>query len=209
MPEEKNDPNRPVQAQSELKKMQQRLVDETVDESFPASDPPAWTTTGSKSVAAKSDARAGESEPQGGAGGAAKESDGGLKASVHGLAEQATHLAQGARRTGERYLEEARRHWPEVERYYEEGRRAVAKPVEAYPLAAIILAALVGYGLGWLVSARSRAGHSPGRNFPAYGRRPQRETPGRFTPEDRMRAQRNFRTAGSEASASRSAPSSY
>jgi hypothetical protein len=32
---------------------EQYAVDDTVDDSFPASDPPAWTTTGSKSVAAK------------------------------------------------------------------------------------------------------------------------------------------------------------
>jgi hypothetical protein len=39
--------------QPEKKREAQYAVDDTVDDSFPASDPPAWTTTGSKSVAAK------------------------------------------------------------------------------------------------------------------------------------------------------------
>ncbi|HEY8380637.1 MAG TPA: hypothetical protein VIL09_00665 [Microvirga sp.] len=38
---------------SDLARMQQRLVDDTVEDTFPASDPPSWTTTGSASVAAQ------------------------------------------------------------------------------------------------------------------------------------------------------------
>lgn len=38
---------------SDLARMQQRLIDDTVEDTFPASDPPAWTTTGSASVAAQ------------------------------------------------------------------------------------------------------------------------------------------------------------
>ena len=56
MPEEKIDQNRAAHSDSELHKMQQRLVDDTVDDSLPASDPPALTTTGAKSAAAKREA---------------------------------------------------------------------------------------------------------------------------------------------------------
>ena len=48
MPDEKIDRKRPVDAENEPKPIQQRHVDDTVDDSFPASDPPAWTTSASK-----------------------------------------------------------------------------------------------------------------------------------------------------------------
>ena len=41
MAEKDIDQKRPVEARAEPKQAQQRLIDETVDESFPASDPPA------------------------------------------------------------------------------------------------------------------------------------------------------------------------
>lgn len=195
MPDEKIDQKRPAQAESELKKMQQRLVDETVDESFPASDPPAWTTTGAKSVAARTESGStGErrSDPRRGSG------------PLRGVTEQAGHLAEGARRAGERYLEEARRRLPEAERYYREGRRVVARPVETYPLTAVILAAVVGYGLGWLVHGRPTYGTS-GRGAPTYGRRP--GTPNRRPNRGREDAERT--SAGREAGAASSAPSSF
>ncbi len=50
---DKNAPKRPKVAETEPKKAQQEAVDDTVDDSFPASDPPAWTTAGAKSVAAR------------------------------------------------------------------------------------------------------------------------------------------------------------
>jgi len=53
MPDKKNAPKRPKDAETEPQKAQQEPVDDTVDDSFPASDPPAWTTTGAKSVAAR------------------------------------------------------------------------------------------------------------------------------------------------------------
>ena len=53
MPDKKIAQRRRKNAQAEPKKAQQKAVDDTVDDSFPASDPPAWTTTGAKSVAAR------------------------------------------------------------------------------------------------------------------------------------------------------------
>ena len=55
MPDEKIAQKRPTSAETEPKKAQQEAIDDAVDDSFPASGPPAWTTTGAKSVAARSE----------------------------------------------------------------------------------------------------------------------------------------------------------
>ena len=195
MPDEKIDQKRPVQAESELKKMQQRLVDDTVDDSFPASDPPAWTSGGSKSVAARSETDGDEGNRDETGEGRARQ-----------LAEQALHVAQSALRTGERYLEEARRHWPQAERYYRQGRESLARPVETYPLAAVFLAAAAGYGLALLIHGRSRSPQPVRRNVPAYGRRPR---PGPFWDDEAPQGNPDPRGARRQAMAASSAPSSY
>src|SRR5919112_3625324 len=135
MPDEKIDQKRPAHAENELKKMQQRLVDDTVDDSFPASDPPAWTTSGQKSVAAKCDPDdASESKA------ADQSGSQGIREGVQRVAEGATRLAEDAYRTGERYLEEGRRRFPEAERYVRQGREAVRGRVHESPFAAMLLA---------------------------------------------------------------------
>ncbi len=150
MPDEKIDEKRPAHADSELRKMQQRLVDDTVDDSFPASDPPAWTTTGSKSVAAKLDAddAAAPVEPipdqrQQSAG------------AVRRVLKQASGLAQGAYRHSGEYVEEVRHRFSDAERYSRQSAQAVARPVQQYPLLALLTAAAVGYGLAWLIHSRT------------------------------------------------------
>lgn len=166
MPDEKIDQKRPAQAESELKKMQQRLVDDTVDDSFPASDPPAWTTSGPKSVAARSDPDAKAKAPTADQAGAQ-----GVREGVQRVAEGATQLAEDVYRTGERYIEEGRRRFPEAERYVRQGREAVRGQVHESPFAAMLVAGVVGYVLALLIHGRS--GSRPERRtVPPYGRRP-------------------------------------
>jgi pyruvate/2-oxoglutarate dehydrogenase complex dihydrolipoamide acyltransferase (E2) component len=157
MPDEKIDQKRPPHADSDLRKMQQRLVDDTVDDSFPASDPPAWTTTGAKSVAAKLDA---DSAP-------APQDDTGHHATggtARRVMDQATDLAREAYRHAGEYLEQGRGAGP----YVRQAGQAFARPVQAYPVAALIAAGAVGYGLAWLIhrgTGRSTSSRPRGRGY--------------------------------------------
>ena len=153
--------NRTQGAESDLKKMQQRLVDGTLEDSFPASDPPAWTTTGAKSVAGRCD----EEHQQ------ASSSTDDLytqaRQTAGQIAGQAAGLAQEVYRRGEQYLEAGRRRLPEAERYYREGREAVSRSVGEYPVAALLVAGAVGYGIAWLVYGRSTHSDWDGRRMRA------------------------------------------
>lgn len=166
MPNETIDQKRPVHAENELKKMQQRLVDDTVDDSSPASDPPAGTTSGPKSVAAKSDPDEPTQNSSRGETGTAGPQD-----PVHRVVDGASRLAQDAYRTGKRYIEEGRRCYPEAERYYQQGRQTILREVQESPLAAVLVAGLVGYVLALLIHGRSG---TPVRrsDAPPFGRRP-------------------------------------
>jgi ElaB/YqjD/DUF883 family membrane-anchored ribosome-binding protein len=141
MPDEKIDEKRPAHAENELRKMQQRLVDDTVDDSFPASDPPAWTTTGSKSVAAKHETD--------------ERSEGPKDSTLRQVMDQATGIAEGAYRRSGEYLQQTRRRFSEAERYSRQGTKAIARPIQQYPVAALLVAAAAGYGLAWLIYGRT------------------------------------------------------
>src|SRR5689334_5091746 len=148
MPDEKIDQRRPAHAESELKKMQQRLIDDTVDDSFPASDPPAWTTGGAKSVAATTDS---DRTPD-------DINDTGIGLSdFQDAASRISKMAEQAYEAGLRYARVAQERYPEAGRYVQQGRRAVSQPVENYPLAALVLAGAVGFGLAWFVYGRDHS----------------------------------------------------
>jgi ElaB/YqjD/DUF883 family membrane-anchored ribosome-binding protein len=146
MADEKIDQKRPAHAESELKKMQQRLVDDTIDDSFPASDPPAWTTTGAKSVAARCDADADDVATE-----ALQDIRGLAKETIGRVADQASTIAQDAYRHGERLVQESRRRFPEAKRYYLAGRQAVSHRIDAFPLTTLIIAGAMGFGLAWII----------------------------------------------------------
>ena len=114
MPGERIEEKHPAHADGELRKMQQRLVDDTVDDSLPASNPPAWTRTGAKSGAAQ---REPDDAP-------AQEED-----------------------IGRRYTGQG---WDTLPSVQQVGR-AVAGPVQNHPVAALLAAGAVGYGLAWLI----------------------------------------------------------
>ncbi|PVE24349.1 hypothetical protein DC522_10790 [Microvirga sp. KLBC 81] len=160
MPDDKIDQKRPAEAENEPKPIQQRHVDDTVDDSFPASDPPAWTTSGTKSVAAECEPDALNEIPTPPGQGL----EGKSPNTAQSKAEQATDLARDLYRRGQTYLEQGRRYLPEAERYYRQGADVVSRPVQEHPLATVLAVGALGCMLGWMLGRRM-AGHAPARQW--------------------------------------------
>jgi hypothetical protein len=200
MPDEKIDQKRPAHAETEPKKRQQRYVDDAVDDSFPASDPPAWTTTGAKSVAASC-------EPDEPADPSMDESA--ETGRERGSLEQASRLVEQAYETGRRYVQDAKQRFPETARRVPQVRRAVAQPVEAYPVTALMLAAAAGFGLAWFIFG-SQGGRGS-RSLPAYGKRSRyvRRRPSAMSDAERWRANERPASVGRVSGAASSAENSY
>ncbi len=171
MPDEKIDQKRPVDAQNEQKPTQQRHVDDTVDDSFPASDPPAWTTSASKSVAAECEPDALNEGPVPPGQGLEEPSSSILQSKAEQAADTARDLYQRSRT----YLEQGRRYVPEAERYYRQGAETIGRPVQEHPVAAVLLIGALGCALGWMLGRRT-SGTSPARLWHAGSNRRPRDT---------------------------------
>jgi hypothetical protein len=130
MPDEKMDQKRPIEAENEPKPIQQRHVDDAVDDSFPASDPPACTTSASKSVAAECEPGDLNEAPIPPGQGVNWGADSPSRTSFR----QASNLAHDLYRREQTYMEQGRRYLPEAERYYRQGTEAMSRPVQEHRL---------------------------------------------------------------------------
>jgi hypothetical protein len=172
MPDEKIDQKRPAHSESEPKPIQQRHVDDAVDDSFPASDPPAWTTSASKSVAAECEPEALNEVPvppgerlEEGTGSATQQ------------AGQASGLTRDIYRRGQTYMEQGRRYLPEAERFYREGTQAISRPVQEHPLTALVVIGALGCALGWILGHRVSTSAAMRQWHPGSNRRPSEPHP--------------------------------
>lgn len=168
MSDEKIDRKWPVQAESEPKPIQQRHVDETVDDSFPASDPPAWTTSGTKSVAAECEPDALNEAPTPPGHGLAD----GAGSAVGSMASQASEPTGDTYQRGQGSVEQGRGYRPDAREYYRQGTQAMSRPVQEHPLIAVLAAGVLGCAAGWLL-ARRTAEAAPARQWhPGSSHRP-------------------------------------
>lgn len=170
MPDEKIDQKRPLDAQAEPKPIQQRHVDDAVDDSFPASDPPAWTTSASKSVAAECEPDALNEVPVPPGQGPEEQSSTTLRTT----AEQAVDTARDLYRRSRTYVERGRRYIPGAERYYRHGAETISRPVQEHPVAALLVIGALGCALGWMLGRRT-SGASPARLWHAGSNRRPRD----------------------------------
>ncbi len=128
-----------------------RKLDHAVEETFPTSDPVSVTIT--KGGAIEYDeqgASAGSHQAQAG-GGAGEDLLDQARETLGGAAASASDMARGALEQGRRYLREASERYPQAERYYREGAQMVREHAPENPLWTLLLGAVAGYGLAWMI----------------------------------------------------------
>ena len=90
-------------------------------------------------------------------------------AAARTAAESASELAQDTYERGARYVRDGLGRFPEAGRYIREGGRAVSRPLERYPLTAVLLFGAFGYFVGYLHGSRWQWNRE---SVPDYARRP-------------------------------------
>lgn len=128
-----------------------RKLDHAVKETFPTSDPVSVTITKGGAIDYDESGKPiTGSQSQGGGG-----SDAGLldqaRETLGSAAASASDMARGAYEQGQRYVRQAGERYPEAQRYYREGTRAVREYVPENPLWTLLLGAVAGYGIAWMI----------------------------------------------------------
>jgi hypothetical protein len=77
---------------------------------------------------------------------------------VRNVAESASELAQDTYARSARYVRDGLDRYPEAGRSISEGAQAVSRPVEQYPLTALLIAGAVGYAVGYLLAYVTHGG---------------------------------------------------
>ena len=190
MPDEKIDQKRPAHAESESKPIQQRHVDDAVDDSFPASDPPAWTTSASKSVAAECGPEALNAVPV---------PPGEGTGSTMQQAGQASGLARDIYRRGQTSMGQGRRYVPEAERFYRECTQAISRSVQEHPLTALVVIGGLGCASGWMLGHRVSTSAATRQWHPGFNRRPSEPHPWHPSPRAARHAKHFHATNEAEA----------
>jgi uncharacterized protein YjbJ (UPF0337 family) len=171
-----------------------RKLDHAVKETFPTSDPVSVTITKGGAIdydeqgtPIAGDQAQGSRDSGDGLMGQAREALGTIAAKAPEVVGQAkdtlgdaattaSNMARGAYEQGQRYARQAAERYPQAERYYREGTQAVREYMPENPLWTLLLGAIAGYGIAWMIH-HERWRDREDERVPSYARRRQRFTP--------------------------------
>ncbi len=128
-----------------------RKLDHAVKETFPTSDPVSVTITkgGAIDYDEHGNPVTGGQVQRGG--GTSDNLLDQAKDTLSSVASSASEMARGAYEQGQRYARQVSEHYPEAERYYRQGRQAVREYIPENPLLTLLLGAIAGYGIAWMI----------------------------------------------------------
>jgi ElaB/YqjD/DUF883 family membrane-anchored ribosome-binding protein len=154
-------------------------LDHAIEETFPTSDPVSVTITkGPEPDGPDQGHRSSSAGDQGGS----LEQDSTeqildqVREALNDVADQASGAAHEVYRRGEHYVRQAGERYPQAERYYREGQQVLRQQVTESPLLSLLLAAVAGYALAWMIHGRWQG---QGTGVPDYGRTRQGYAPHR------------------------------
>ncbi len=120
-------------------------------ETFPTSDPVSVTITKGGAIDYDENGKPMTGDQSQGAGGPDEGPLGQARETLGSAAASASDMARGAYEQGQRYVRQAGERYPEAQRYYREGTRAIREYVPENPLWTLLLGAVAGYGIAWMI----------------------------------------------------------